>query len=89
MLKAAIKRILAGDMREERLRIASLPFGAKHASLADPQKSNRGGHAFTDASQGASLLEPHDDRLAEMPCSRGGVSKAAGSARIFFDFLAV
>ena len=31
MLKAAIKRILAGDMREERLRIASLPFGAKQA----------------------------------------------------------
>ena len=31
VLKAAIKRILAGDMREERLRIASLPFGAKQA----------------------------------------------------------
>ena len=31
VLKAAIKRILAGDMREERLRIASLPFGATQA----------------------------------------------------------
>ena len=29
VLKAAIKRTLAGELRDERLRIASLPYGAK------------------------------------------------------------